>query len=371
MHGDAHFHCFDIADNEPVIAAVSGGGDSMALLHRARARFTHLQAVTVDHGLRADSADEARAVGALAQGLGCPHRTVALHPETLRRPGGIQERARAGRYALLAQAARAHGARCVLTGHTLDDCLETVLMRDARTGQARSREDDAPGLASIPPATLHDGVWFVRPLLALRRSQLRADLASRHWEWIEDPSNCDERFERVRVRGHLAGLDDCDVTRLADRMRKRRADRYRTAADAAHLVGEPDWLAVGDWPEAMNVKAPVAGDDALARRAWMAAVGWLLRRLSGRPHGLDALSLQHVHDLASAGRNGAAYTVCGLVLRKDASGLTVRHDPRHGHGDQPFTPDLVTDFDWFLEQALHSRLGRHLPDRVTLCDPLA
>jgi tRNA(Ile)-lysidine synthase len=188
---------------------VSGGSDSTALIRLARewAEANHpqlkLSVLTVDHGLRPESADEARQVGDWARGLGLSHHVLAwdgAKPES-----GLQARARQARYGLMARWCGENGASLLLTGHTLDDQAETVLMRLERS--------QSPGsLAGIPAKGSWDGLALLRPLLGARRQALRDYLASLGQDWIEDPSNDDPRFERVRVRQALAGLAGGEVT---------------------------------------------------------------------------------------------------------------------------------------------------------------
>ena len=140
-----------LAQSSALVLAVSGGPDSTALLvlaarwHRTRKgkrKAPRLIAVTIDHGLRPQSAHEAQAVGRLARRLRVPHRIVRWRGKKPRT--GLQEAARAARYRLLADAARTAKADHILTAHTLDDQAETVLMRMSRgsgiTGLCGMRE---------------------------------------------------------------------------------------------------------------------------------------------------------------------------------------------------------------------------------------
>jgi len=186
-----------------VVLAVSGGSDSMALL-RLAAQWGRqfgddcaLSVLTVDHRLREGSAAEAEKVAGWAKGLGLNH---AILPWMASRGGsGLQARARKARYDLMAAWCREQGAEALLTAHTLDDQAETVLMRLSRTASIDS-------LAAIRGDGHWDGVRLVRPLLGERREALRAYLLSIGQDWIEDPSNTDKRFERVRLRQSLSGL---------------------------------------------------------------------------------------------------------------------------------------------------------------------
>ena len=175
------------------------------------ARVNHpglvLSVLTVDHGLRAGAAAEAAQVGQWAFGLGLPHHVLRWDEEP--KPAtGIQARARAARYGLMAAWCHARAATALLTGHTLDDQAETVLMRLSRTMSPES-------LAGIRPAGNWQGLPLLRPLLGTKRQALRDWLTGRGQPWIEDPSNEDERFERVRARRALASMGLASTERLA------------------------------------------------------------------------------------------------------------------------------------------------------------
>jgi tRNA(Ile)-lysidine synthase len=174
--------------------AVSGGSDSLALLHAARAWGVGVEAVTVDHGLRPEAADEAAHVGEVCRKLGVPH--TVLRWEGWDGKGNLQDQARQNRYALIARWAEKRRLTSVALGHTMDDQAETLLMRLAR-------EAGVEGLASMRLVFEREGARFDRPFLFDRRADLRAYLTSLGVRWIEDPSNEDESFGRVRARRAL------------------------------------------------------------------------------------------------------------------------------------------------------------------------
>jgi tRNA(Ile)-lysidine synthase len=190
--------------------AVSGGPDSLALLLlAAAARPGQVEAATVDHALRPESAKEAEMVAGLCEQLGVPHeiRTVEWDqkPET-----AIQERARTARYRLLGEWAQDRGIRALLTAHHIDDQAETFLMRLARGAGVR-------GLGAMRPVVNTPGaaVALVRPLLGWRRTELEQICADAGVAPATDPSNEDEQFERVRMRKALADIDWLDAKSVA------------------------------------------------------------------------------------------------------------------------------------------------------------
>lgn len=204
-----------------LLVAISGGGDSTALLHALHnaSHPVELVAATVDHGLRPESMAEAEQVGRFCASLGVPHRV--LHWLGAKPASGLQEAGRLARYRLLREAATETGASAVVTGHTLDDQIETVAMRAARTAEGG-------GLAGMAGATLFAGdCWILRPLLTIEREALRAYLTRNGVGWIDDPSNENRAFERVRVR--QSGTMAPDIAAIAEAGRARGENAARIA----------------------------------------------------------------------------------------------------------------------------------------------
>ncbi|WP_306112473.1 MULTISPECIES: tRNA lysidine(34) synthetase TilS [unclassified Roseovarius] len=187
--------------------AVSGGSDSLGLLLLARQWAAQggpePYAVTVDHGLRAASRDEAAGVAALCARLGVAHKTLEWRGWD--GAGNLSDQARRARYGLIADWAEAGQITDVALGHTLNDVAETFVMR-------LMREAGVDGLAAMAPSWRQGTVEFRRPLLQLSRAELRKVVEREGLAWVDDPTNEDEAFERARVRKALAALEDLGVT---------------------------------------------------------------------------------------------------------------------------------------------------------------
>lgn len=191
----------------PVLGlAVSGGGDSMAMLALAVEAGLTCHAVTVDHGLRDGSAAEAEGVARTCAAMGVLHATLRWHWDG---KGNLMDAARRARRDLIAEWAQGQGIGTVALGHTRDDVAETFLMRLARGA-------GLDGLAAMN-AVWVDGIEWRRPLLAVGRQDLRDLLIARGIDWVEDPSNDNPRFDRVRARKAMSSLPlGLTADRLAD-----------------------------------------------------------------------------------------------------------------------------------------------------------
>jgi len=224
----------DLNLTENLGVAVSGGADSMALMlltaRWARTRgFAPPRVVTVDHRLRPEARQEARQVAQWARTRGLAHTTLNGPAQYSNPDSNLQAQARQTRYRLLYEFCRAESVSHLLTAHTLDDQAETVLLRLARgsglDGLAGMRQMSPFPVAGADPAQ----PFLVRPLLRVPGERLRQYLIVDGQPWIEDPSNSDLRFARVRMRKALAHLDGVGLS--AARIAKA-ADNLRRAADA-------------------------------------------------------------------------------------------------------------------------------------------
>jgi tRNA(Ile)-lysidine synthase len=190
-----------------VAVAVSGGGDSMALAvllqEWAKANNCKLTAFTVDHGLRAGSGDEALAVQKTLSARGIPHEILKWEGDKPRTH--IQEDARAARYRLLCEACRRSNIPVLAVAHNLEDQVETFWMRLAHGS-------GLDGLAAMAQSRAEDGITIIRPLLDVPREELRSYCKGQRVEWIEDPSNANEKFLRVKLRRFEALLGEEGLT---------------------------------------------------------------------------------------------------------------------------------------------------------------
>jgi tRNA(Ile)-lysidine synthase len=192
-----------------ILCAVSGGPDSIALLGLliawCREAEVKLAAATIDHGLRAESTQEAQEVAFFCEKQRISHRI--LRWEGTKPAAGLQEAARDARYALLGAEAKRLGFSHVATAHTLDDQAETVLMRLAHGS-------GTDGLAGIKYLTKKENFILARPFLSIAKTRLIATCTANEWPCIDDPSNINPQFERVRWRKLMPDLAEEGLTAM-------------------------------------------------------------------------------------------------------------------------------------------------------------
>lgn len=205
----------------PLALGLSGGGDSVALLHVvadwAKTRGRKILALTVDHGLNPQSGDWTRFAGEMARACGADWQ--ALVWAEAEGGAGVTARARAARHGMLAKAVREAGAKVLMLAHTRDDVAESALLREQGSTLGHLREWS-------PSPVWPEGreVMLFRPLLNERRETLREDLRARGQDWIEDPANADPNYGRSRARAALAGqlgagcevVDEAPVSQALD-----------------------------------------------------------------------------------------------------------------------------------------------------------
>ena len=308
--------CNEMSVARHVGVAVSGGSDSLALLYLiaefARPLDISVSVASVDHRLRPEAAAECAAVARLCAAQRLDHTTLVW--EDPDRSGNLQDRARRARYGLLARWAQARALPLVALGHTADDLAETVLM-----GLARGAGVD--GLRGIAPVMTRHDVAFHRPLLHCRRDDLRAYLAARDVAWCDDPSNADDRFERVRAREALrllapTGVNVAALCQVAANMTAAAAALETATREVmtAHVLKDRGDLLIGVPFDRVSQEQGrrillaalrhVSGGNAAPRRAEQVT---LLRSLrDGRPATCAGCILTHESSVIRVAREYAA-----------------------------------------------------------------
>ena len=298
---------FDPAPPPVLGVAVSGGGDSVALLHLlndyARSHGIALHAATVDHGLRPEAACEAAMVAAQCRALGVPHDT--LRWTGWDHSGNLQNEARKARYRLLADWARGQGIGAVCIGHTADDLAETFVMR-------LGRRAGVDGLSAMPAVFDRHGMRWHRPLLNARRADLRAHLTQRGVTWVDDPSNEDDSFARVRIRKALTVLTDLGIDSAALADVSRHLADARTALDAQMFAAARAHAHVQCGAVAMDWQALCGLPTETRRRLLTHTIAWINGATYAPRSSAVAEVLTALDDAGAATVQG-----CELRLKRD------------------------------------------------------
>ncbi|SDF93794.1 tRNA lysidine(34) synthetase TilS [Alloyangia pacifica] len=290
---------------ESIALAVSGGGDSMAMLTLAH-NWTHvwgvrLRVVTVDHGLRPEAAAEAQMVAETCAELGWEHQTLRWHWDG---QGNLMDAARRARLSLID--AWRGDTRDVLLAHTADDVAESFLMRLARGAGVE-------GLSAMRPVReVHAGqgtpMRILRPCLDMRRAELRHYLRVLQGQWVDDPSNDDEKYERVRARRLVARLEaegtlaGADLSGAAARM-ARASEALR--ARAAQVWGE---IAVAPSPQRLGeLICDQSGFQCVERDTQLRLLSSALRYVSGAEYPPREAPLEALLDRLLGGGGGTLH----------------------------------------------------------------
>jgi tRNA(Ile)-lysidine synthase len=279
-------------------------------------------AFTVDHGLRARSAREAKRVAAWAKDHKVKHETLTWHGE--KPTANIQAAARDARYRLLGERMKALGIETLLTGHTLDDQAETFLLRLARG----SGLDGLSGMSAVAPYPLpaFGNIWLARPLLAVAHARLVATLRARKQKWIEDPSNANARFARVQIRKAMPALAEAGAT--AERIAAAAAHlhRARDAVDAAIAALIEGGAELSPWGYALIKTDTFA---AAPREVALRALARLVEALGGGAHPPRFEQTEPALDwliAPKAAPKGRTFGGCRLARRDDGTVLIAREE---------------------------------------------
>jgi tRNA(Ile)-lysidine synthase len=317
----------DLSGYPALILAVSGGPDSTALLwlawrwRRSLKAGPKLLAVTVDHRLRPEARREALAVKRLARKLGIAHRTVewkGRKPKT-----ALQQAARLARYRLLAKAARTSGSEHVLTGHTLDDQAETVLIRLARG----SGIGGLAAMSRVSALPTDPELALVRPLLDVPKARLVATLRRAHIGYADDPSNRDPRFTRARFRAAMPALEreGLDARRLA--LLARRLRRAETALAAMVDNAFVDFLP-GPWPALGPIEFSAENFTKLPSEIGLRVLGRAIARVGDEgPVELGKLEALYEGLSATAAEGRVRRTLAGALITRTDGRLIVERAP--------------------------------------------
>ena len=325
--------------------AISGGGDSLALMHLAARWAAHrpeppaLHVLTVDHGLHPRSAEVAASVCERAAALGLP--CTVLRWEGEKPATGIEQAARQARYALMADWCRSYGAALV-TAHALEDQAETLLMRLARGSgldglSAMPLRGHVPGAPDVP---------LLRPLLSVPRARLRATLRALGVEWHEDPANADARFERVRLRRAWPLLEELGLT---PQQLARSAHRLRRARDALESIThgflrEHAHLHPLGWA-VIDLEALLAQPDEIVLRV----LARLLGALRGQAEPLrDMTGLEGLLEWLRAPEDeaGRARVLAGMRLERRGARLLIGREPGRIGPPTGLRPAPRAEADW-------------------------
>jgi len=315
--GEAEFStlmtsCEDFAKASHIAVAVSGGADSLCLAILLQAwgteRGVKVTALTVDHGLRQGSADEAEQVKSWLNALGLHHHILTWVPDK-QKATAVQARARTARYDLMGDWCKAHDAEALFVGHHQDDQAETVLMR-------LKKQSTLYGLGAMAPVRAVHGLKLCRPLLDVGKSRLIATLKAKGQDWIEDPSNHNTDFERVRVRAVLAELAKHGISASGLSKAATSARRVCAVLDQAADRLIEDTVEPGE-----TLKITPAFLKAQPR-VYERALSKLLMNVGENVYPPSPDKLRRLATWLASGAHGAR-TLAGVLVRVKASGIYV------------------------------------------------
>jgi tRNA(Ile)-lysidine synthase len=309
--------------NGPLAVALSGGVDSITLTlllkNWCAARGIPLIALTVDHGLRPESASEAATLAQWCKTHNIPHEILRWHPKATPNRA-IQAQARAARYELLAERCHTLGAYALLTAHHRDDQVETFFFRLARGS-------GLDGLACMRPAsTLPCGLPLLRPLLPVSKAALQATVLAANEPWLEDPSNQKSYYTRNHIRQQLRAHPHYEA--LAERTYHlceslgniRNLLEYNTASHSTKCLS---WVDTSHTTVATLALAPFIATPPVYRERILAQ---LVQKLGTKEHKPRSEKLERLHSALLDSERPHNCTLSGLrFLPPDGGIIRIEH----------------------------------------------
>ena len=286
-------------ENATIAVGVSGGADSLALALSLHEQGKKIIALTVDHGLRPESKNEAEYVASIMQKFGIEHHILTWDGE--KPQTGVEEAARQARYNLLFEFCKKHGIKYLATGHHRRDQAETFLLR-------LSRGSGVFGLSGILPLSERNGITIIRPQLDASPDELKQYLKAKNVSWVEDPMNDITDFVRVKIRKFLPQLQNIGI------------DEVKLAQTAAILQHTREFLQdlcdkfVSDYVRWFGNKVASISLQNLAdcdEEITRLVLGELIRSIGGGNYSPEAES---VHRIIAEGENFKGCTLGGCEL---------------------------------------------------------
>ena len=294
-----------------VAVAVSGGSDSLSLSllanNWAEKRGVRIVALTVDHRLREESADEAKWVHEVLTKHGMEHEILTYTGELP--VSNVEAEARKYRYDMLFDYANKNGVDCLFIAHNQDEQRETFFLNLARGSGLY-------GLCGMPSIVDRDGVYVVRPMLGFTKDEIKEYLESLEQKWVEDPSNQDTKYARVRIRNLKTFIDELGLT--SDRLAKTISSLER-ARDAIEFFVD----------ECVKKNLSMMGHDFILDRyglllypdeVCLRVLAKVIKSISGKDYPPRFDSLERVFDSIKNGTLGGGQTLAGLKVYADRKG---------------------------------------------------
>ena len=299
--------------------AVSGGSDSIALFHIITEweaeNKPEILVASVDHGLRSESKAEVEFVKKICEMKGVKHFSLKPTKNILKARGNLQDNARLARYQLLRNWAISNDLQCILVGHTLDDQEENLLIRFLRGS-------GVDGLASMENMVVRNEILWIRPLLKYRKEELRNYLRNNNYSWIDDPSNHDDKYQRVKMRKLLKQLKSDGL--IAPNFVKT-ADHMSRASKLSKEIAKQNSKTLLSFNDVGQITFEVEKFSKLFEDTQLRVLSGIISWFSGKFYKPRFSQLENMHNKILNGKLTGA-TLGGTVFKKENDKITVTRE---------------------------------------------